>query len=447
MGNLQGRGFLMKKNQLRRGFLLSIMLMLSLNSLGFLYGSQPHSAVAPQKPLEVIIKEQPASALSEAAAEFLQFITGGIKSTWTRYFALQDKEAILAGGSGTDKFKAVQSAALRGVLLATPALVGIILMEGTKVGLEMIKRDLLSENFLILNKKQKPFYGTMSRIKRWWSGSSIQRMVFNTQVRSRLQEIEKKTIALRDLIQSGKNRTYANLLLYGESGTGKTLFAQQLAIKTNMNFLPITAASILQKGVEGIKYFDELIEIANRSCYGTIIFIDEADGLFINRNTIVAGSDHYIVLEHILSIIDGRSDKFMIIAATNHAYLLDPAMGRRFQDRVLMPLPDASTRKKLLTIYMQQILFNVSQTSIEFVRAAQTLMTLQMIDSIVTLVDGLSHAEIADMITEMRNKAELNKRFLSVTDIENAIDEAVEKHRKNEEDKKLFAQVHKVNEI
>jgi len=81
------------------------------------------------------------------------------------------------------------------------------------------------------------------------------------------------------------------------------------------------------------------------------------------------------------------------------------------------------------------------------VRAAQTLMTSQMIDSIVTLVDGLSHAEIADMITEMRNKAELNKRFLRVADIENAIDEAVEKHRKNEEDKKLFAQVHKVNEI
>lgn len=137
-----------------------------------------------------------------------------------------------------------------------------------------------------MNKKQKPFYGTIRKIKRWWFGSYMQRMVFNTQVRARLQEIEQKTIALRDLIQSGKNRTYANLLLYGESGTGKTLFAQQLAIKTNMNFLPITAASILQKGIEGIKYFDELIEVASRSSYGTIIFIDEADfSLFISYDS------------------------------------------------------------------------------------------------------------------------------------------------------------------
>jgi ATPase family AAA domain-containing protein 3A/B len=265
-------------------------------------------------------------------------------------------------------------------------------------------------------------------------------MVFNPEIKAHLIEIEKKTSSLRDLIKSGKDRNYANLLLYGEPGTGKTLFAQVLAEKTNMDFLPVTAASLLQAGVEGIKYFDEIINMANRSKYGTIIFVDEADALFIDRSTINPGSDHYKVLNHILSIVDGRSNKFMVIAATNHAYLLDPAMGRRFQDRVLMPLPDATTRTALLNLYIPQILFNVKQTNQQFVKVAQALLTPELIAHISERTAGLSHSEIADMIEAMRDKAELDKRSLLVQDIQSAIDAAIDKHQKKTEDKKIREQ-------
>jgi hypothetical protein len=145
---------------------------------------------------------------------------------------------------------------------------------GSRVFWNVLEKHLLHPKPAILNIKQKPVYGRLDRIRRWWSGSKHQEMVFDPSVRSRLEEIEKKTTTLRDLIQSGKDRQYANLLLYGEPGTGKTLFAQVLAEKTNMDFLPVTAASLLQAGVEGIKYFDEIITMANRSKYGTIIFLD-----------------------------------------------------------------------------------------------------------------------------------------------------------------------------
>jgi AAA+ superfamily predicted ATPase len=384
------------------------------------------------KPVEVVIKNIPESALSKASAEFISFIMGGIKSTWMRYFALREEEEKKSTGSARDKLVAFQLAAFRGILLATPAVMGVIALQGAKIGMKMLKHKLVLSKIAILNQKQKPYYGYMARIQRWWSKDSMQQMVINDEVIDRLKEIEKKTVLLHDLIKQGKNRHYANLLLSGESGTGKTLFAQQLAYRTNMDFLPVTAASLLQEGLAGLKHFDELIAIANNSSYGAIIFIDEADGLLTNRTIIDPNSDHYKILEHILSVIDGRSNKFMIIAATNHEDLLDVAMNRRFQDHVVMPLPDAKTREKLFHLYAKNVLFDEKETNKEFVDAAKNVFTDEQILSFVEKTESLSHAEIADIIEAIRSKAELNKRGVIIADIESAIAQAVIKHQKGE---------------
>jgi DNA polymerase III delta prime subunit len=421
----------MTKNQLYT-MIINSALLLPLHSLSQLKADPQQDSQI----IKVLVIGQPESELSKAFADILKFAKDGIRSQWMRYTDIQYEEKRLSQGSKIDKAHAVLSAAFRGVLLVTPPLVGLLVLEGTKIGLEVIKRDILTPKPAILIKKQKPLYGRMDRLRRWWSGAKTQKMIFNQETRDRLIEIEKKTSSLHNLIKTGKDRTYANLLLHGEPGTGKTLFACMLAEKTNMDFLPVTAASLLQAGVAGIKYFDELISMANNSTYGTIIFIDEADALFTNRNAINPDSEHYKVLSHILSIIDGRSDKFMIIAATNHAYLLDSAMERRFQDRVLMPLPDAATRTELITLYSSQILFNEKQTNAQFIVAAKALFTSQLIAEIATKTVGFSHAEIADMIGAMRDKAELNNRSLLIQDIQSATDEAIEKKQVFKADKR-----------
>jgi hypothetical protein len=383
----------MKKNQLYT-IIINSALLLSLNSALNSNGSYQQTPIIISG--EISIANQPESELSKTSAELLKFIKDGIKSTWMRYTDIQDEEKRLSQGSKTDKANAVLSAAFRGVLLVTPPLVGLLLIEGTKIGLKVIKRDILTPKPAILIRKQKPLYGRMDRLRRWWSGAKSHDMVFSSEVNDRLIEIEKKTSSLRDLIKSGKNRTYANLLLYGEPGTGKTLFAQVLAEKTNMNFLPVTAASLLQAGVEGIKYFDEIITMANNSSYGTIIFIDEADAFLTDRSRVNPDSEHYKVLSHILSIIDGRSDKFMLIAATNHVSIMDSAMDRRFQDRIFMPLPDEETRTKLIEHYAAQILYNEKQTNAQFVIDAKVLFTPQLITELVEKTAGFSPSEMED---------------------------------------------------
>lgn len=318
--------------------------------------------------------------------------------------------------------------AYAGLLAATIPATLILTKKGTDVLLEVIKYKLTTPTITILRPETK--YGRIDRIKRRWNGYKTPAMIFDQSVKNRLEEIEITTKNIRDHIKKGtkKDVKYRNLLLYGKPGTGKTLFATILADKTDMDFLSVSAGDLLQSGAEGKKYFDDLMEMANRSKNGTILFIDEADGLFIDRDTLLRSKalDHLTVLNHILGATGSGSNKFMLVAATNNAYALDPAMGRRFQDRVEMPLPDEATRIALLNLYIKS---KLTQT--------ENLLTPQKIKAIAAQTEGLSHAEISDMVNAMSTKADINKNGrLTEKNIDSAVNEAIEKMKVAEKDRK-----------
>ena len=318
--------------------------------------------------------------------------------------------------------------AYTGLLAATIPATLILVKKGADVALDVIKYKLTTPAVTILRPETK--YGRMDRMKRWWSGYKTPPMIFDESVKNRLEEIEVATKNIRDHIQKGtkKDVKYRNLLLYGKPGTGKTLFATILADKTDMDFLSVSAGDLLQSGAEGKKYFDDLVEMANRSRYGTILFIDEADGLFIDRDILLKANalDHLVVLNHILGATGSGSNKFMLVAATNNAYSLDAAMGRRFQDRIEMPLPSETTRVELLNLYIKNKLPD-----------STALLTPEKIQSIAVLTNGLSHAEIGDMVNAMSTKADTNKDGkLTESNIESAVNEAIAKMKDLERDQR-----------
>jgi len=309
----------------------------------------------------------------------------------------------------------------------------------TKFVWEVISHKVFHPQPVILLPDTK--YGRFARFKRWWKGYKIPAMIFDQQVKDRLLEIEQKTLSIcthnKKRVNKHSKMAYDNLLLHGKPGTGKTLFARILADKTDMDFISTTAASLLQSGVAGVKYFNDIMDMARRSAYGTIIFIDEADALFVDRNTLSPDSDHYKVLSHILALTGEGNGSFMLIAATNHAYVMDDAMGRRFQDRVFMPLPGDDTRKELIDLYAQSMLFDIKKNGKLFVKTAQDLLAPDVIDHMVGVTGGLSHAQIKDMVEAMHKKACASETgIITKIHIKHAVDQAIEKQKSSQEDQK-----------
>src|SRR5260221_9390 len=151
----------MKNNKLFRIILISSALLLPLTSL--LPVAAPGQPSTPTV-YQVRIVEEPSkheSDLSKSAAGFVTFITDGMRSTWNRYFVPKQ---------GLTPLEALQYAAFQGILLATPALMGIILKEGSKAAIEVIKNDMIAKKITILNQEQNPFYGKLDRLWRWYAG-------------------------------------------------------------------------------------------------------------------------------------------------------------------------------------------------------------------------------------------------------------------------------------
>lgn len=287
--------------------------------------------------------------------------------------------------------------------------------------------------------------GRYDRWKRYWSGYKSPAMIFTEAVKDRLTEIVEKTKNIKKHIKAGKKATYDNLLLYGEPGTGKTLFATILADLTDMDFAATTAGALLQKDA-GVKYLNELMDMAKRSSYGVILFIDEADAFFVDRTSLDPASEHYQVLNHLLALTGDGSNKFMLIAATNHAYIMDEAMGRRFQDRVHMPLPDENTRKQIVELYAQTVLYNEGNNGKEFVKEIKILLTELVVQDIVQKTDGLSNAEIKDIVCAVHKKSLATGLGLpTAAIITSALAEGLEKKNALLEDRaqRLTAEGHK----
>lgn len=162
---------------------------------------------------------------------------------------------------------------------------------------------------------------------------------------------------------SGK-RMPKGVLLYGPPGTGKTMLAKALANECNATFIPTSATSFFGSLVGQTEQNIRDIFKRARKYAPSIIFIDEVDAIGRLR-TGSAGSVHNEdALNAFLAEMDGFiSDEkrpVFILAATNYSVdgeggrVLDPAFVRRFDSKILIPLPDTDDRYDLLTASLKK---------------------------------------------------------------------------------------------
>jgi len=152
------------------------------------------------------------------------------------------------------------------------------------------------------------------------------------------------------------------VLLAGPPGTGKTLLARAVAGEAGVPFFSASASEFIEMIVGvGASRVRELFAEA-RKVAPSIIFIDEIDTIGRARGggSAMGGHDEREqTLNQILTEMDGfsGSEGVIVIAATNRADVLDPALTRpgRFDRVVMVSPPDRGGREAILEIHTREI--------------------------------------------------------------------------------------------
>lgn len=203
---------------------------------------------------------------------------------------------------------------------------------------------------------------------------------------------------------------YENILLYGHPGTGKTLFAEFLALYCDMDYAIIPGSNISQFLANGtaVKELNDLFNWAEKRSRGTIIFIDEAETFLADRTTLTIEAQNALSL--FLTKTGTPSNKIMIICATNRPSVLDPAVLSRLGMQINFPLPDKASREKQLKMHIHHIFGNQSGKFVAY----QYLQNNINIGKIAEQLEGCSGRTIQKMVNRLRQMA-LAENNLAIT--------------------------------
>lgn len=137
-------------------------------------------------------------------------------------------------------------------------------------------------------------------------------------------------------------RPRRKLLLLGPPGTGKTMTAAALAGELHQPLMTILLEGVITKFMGETATKLRLIFETMHSVEGVYLF-DEFDAIGARRDQVNDVGEIRRVLNSFLQLLDKDDSRGLIIAATNHPDLLDPALFRRFDDVIEYELPDHST--------------------------------------------------------------------------------------------------------
>ena len=186
-----------------------------------------------------------------------------------------------------------------------------------------------------------------------------------------------------------------SLLLYGPPGCGKTKCAYLIAKQLNLPLVVARLDSLISSYLgTTAKNIRSLFEFAQKM--PCVLFLDEFDAIAKARDDNNELGELKRVVNSLLQNIDIMNKDSLMLAATNHQQLLDPAIWRRFDYKLEIELPDRDAIAELVTLFSNE-LYTFSQKEILEVS---------------TMFDGLSGADIEEIITKaMRNSIIHNYTF------------------------------------
>src|SRR6266481_5382102 len=141
-----------------------------------------------------------------------------------------------------------------------------------------------------------------------------------------------------DLLRSFGMEPRNKVLLVGPPGNGKTSFAEALAESLMVPLFTVRYHAVIASylGETGSRLRQMFEEVRTRRC---VLFFDEFDAVAKERGDIHETGEIKRVVSSLLLEMDALPSYVVVVTATNHAELLDRAVWRRFQIRVVLPKP------------------------------------------------------------------------------------------------------------
>ncbi len=251
------------------------------------------------------------------------------------------------------------------------------------------------------------------------------------------EEVQEVVQFLREpekFVQVGA-RIPKGVLMVGPPGTGKTLLARAIAGEAGVPFFHISGSEFVEMFVGvGASRVRDLFNKAKEHA-PSIVFVDEIDAVGRQRGAGLGGGhdEREQTLNQILVEMDGFSNEtnVIVIAATNRADVLDPALLRpgRFDRKVIVDLPDVKGREEILKVHAR----------------GKPISSEVNFPDIAKLTAGFSGADLENLINEAAIfAARRSKTMIGLREFQEAFDRiAIGPERKSrvisEEDKELTA--------
>lgn len=211
---------------------------------------------------------------------------------------------------------------------------------------------------------------------------------------------------IKEYIEQDKLHKYnlenrRKILLYGASGTGKTMTAEILASELNLPFVVVRTDKVVTKfmGETGLKLgrvFDVISNIP------AVYLFDEFDAIGTQRGLDNEVGEQRRILNTFLQLLEHDHSSSIIVAATNNFSALDKALFRRFDDTIEYKLPELAEVTEILKRELCRV------KGLPF-------------DTLAKYCLGLSHAEIKMACADARKESLLYNKKIDESSFSNII--------------------------